>query len=103
MVTPSLFFFALTGGHCGGGEFVSFTRGAGRKCFVFSLQPAVHYLSNWILSRSIYNVVQRPLPADIVDADELQQRGVDEAHAHAVPHVHRRQVRHDRKCTAETV
>lgn len=47
--------------------------------------------------------MQWSLPADVVDTDKLQQRGVDEAHANAVPHVHRRQVRHHRKRAAETV
>lgn len=47
--------------------------------------------------------MQWSLPADVVDTDKLQQRRVDEAHAHAVPHVHRRQVRHHRKRAAETV
>lgn len=32
---------------------------------------SVSYLSNWILSRPIYNIVQWSLPADVVDTDKL--------------------------------
>lgn len=47
--------------------------------------------------------MQRPLASDIVDADELEQGRVDEAHADTVPHVHGRQIGHDRQSTSETV
>lgn len=51
-------------------------------------------LGDGILAGTIDDVVQRTLPAHVVHAHELQQGGVDEAHAHPVPDVHRRQVRH---------
>jgi len=47
--------------------------------------------------------VQGPLSPHIIDADEFQQGGVDEAHADAVPHVHRRQIRNNRQSAPETV
>lgn len=61
------------------------------------------HLGDRVLAGPVDDVVQRPLAAHVVDAHELQQRGVDEAHAHAVPHVHRRQVRHHRQRRPKTV
>lgn len=61
------------------------------------------YLGHGILSWPIDDVVHRPLPADVVHANELEQAGVDEAHAHAVPHVHGSQIRHDGQRRPETV
>lgn len=45
----------------------------------------------------------RTLSSDVVDQHELQQTGVYAAHAHAVPHVHGRQIRYHRQSTPETV
>lgn len=61
------------------------------------------YLCDGILARTIDNIVERTLAAHIVDADELQQRCVDEAHADAVPHVHCGQIGHHRQCAPKTV
>lgn len=61
------------------------------------------YLRDRILAGTIDDVVQRPLASHIVDADELEQGRVDEAHADTVPHVHGRQIGHDRQSTSETV
>ena len=61
------------------------------------------YLRDWVLSRPVDDVVQRPLTSHVIDADELQQTGVDETHAHAVPHVHGGQVGHDREGGPEPV
>lgn len=61
------------------------------------------YLGDRIFARPVDDVVQGPFPADVVDAHKLEQGRVDEAHADAVPHVHRRQVRNHRQCAAETV
>lgn len=55
------------------------------------------YLCDGVLSWSVDHVVERPLPAHVVDADELKQGGVNKAHTHAVPHVHGCQIRHDRQ------
>lgn len=47
--------------------------------------------------------MQWPFPTHVVDADELEQGRVDEAHADTVPHVHRRQIGHDRQSAPETI
>lgn len=64
---------------------------------------AVSYLRDGILAGPIDDIVQRPLPAHVVDAHELQQRGVDEAHTDAVPHVHGGQIGDHRQRAPETV
>ena len=56
-------------------------------------RPAKNYLGDGVLARPVDDVVQRPLPAHVVHADELEETSVDEAHAHAVPDVHGREVR----------
>ncbi|KAJ8880180.1 hypothetical protein PR048_016646 [Dryococelus australis] len=59
------------------------------------------YLSDGVLAGPVDDIVQRSLAAHVIDAHELQQAGVYEAHAHAIPHVHRRQVRHHGQRPAE--
>lgn len=75
----------------------------------FRIFRTFRFLCNWIylcygiFARPIDDVVQRPLAAHIIDAHELQQRGVYEAHADAIPDIHRRQVGDDGQRAAETV
>lgn len=61
------------------------------------------YLCDGIFARPIDDIVQRSLPAHVVDAHELQQRGVDEAHADAVPNVHCGQIGDHGQSAPETV
>lgn len=71
--------------------------------FLFYVMHFLTNLSDRILAWPIDNIVQRTLSAHIIDADELEQRRIDEAHADAVPNIHGRQVGHDRQCAAEAV
>jgi len=76
----------------------------GRGCLVWiGLNDYLIYLCYGILAGPIDDVVQGSLSPHIIDADEFQQGGVDEAHTHAVPHVHRRQIRNNRQSAPETV
>jgi len=61
------------------------------------------YLSYGVLARAVDDVVLGSLASNVVDAHELEQRRVDEAHADAVPDVHRRQIGDDRQRRAEAV
>jgi len=61
------------------------------------------YLRDGVLSGAVDDVVLGALASHVVDAHEFEQTGVDEAHAHAVPHVHGREVGHDRQRRPETV
>lgn len=71
--------------------------------FFFSFFCNWIYLCYGIFARPIDDVVQRPFAAHIIDAHELQQGGVYEAHADAVPDIHRGQVGDDGQRAAETV
>lgn len=46
------------------------------------------YLGDRILPGTIDDIVHRPFTANVIHANEFEQTGVDEAHTHAVPHVH---------------
>lgn len=56
-------------------------RGSGRR-------TALSLLGDRILPGAIDDIVHRPFTANVIHADEFEQTGVDEAHTHAVPHVH---------------
>lgn len=58
-------------------------------------RQSAKYLGDRVLARTIDNVVHRPFATDVIHTDELEKTRVDEAHAHAVPHVHGSQVRND--------
>ena len=61
------------------------------------------YLSNWVLSRPVDDIVHWPFSADIIDTDELEEGCINETHTHTIPYVHRRQIRHNRQCTAKSI
>jgi len=69
----------------------------------FSRAFSLTNLSDWILAWPVDNIVHWTLPSHVIDADELEQGCIDEAHANAIPNIHGCQVGHDRQCTAETV
>lgn len=74
-----------------------------RRIKLSNIRQSVKYLGDGILARTIDNVVHRPFAADIIHADELEKTRVDEAHAHAVPHVHGSQVRNDGQRSPEAI
>lgn len=63
----------------------------------------IQYLDHRVLSGHIRHIMLRPLPPDVVDHHELQQRHVDEEHAHTVPNVHGVQIRDHREGAAKTI
>lgn len=74
-----------------------------RRIKLSGIHQSTKYLGDGILARTIDNVVHRPFAADVIHADELEKTRVDEAHAHAVPHVHGSQVRNDRQRSPEAI
>lgn len=74
-----------------------------RRIKLSRIHQSAKYLGNGILARTIDNVVHRSFAADVIHADELEKTRVDEAHAHAVPHVHGSQVRNDGQRSPEAI
>lgn len=66
-------------------------------------RQSAKYLGDRVLARTIDNVVHRPLATDVIHTDELEKTRVDEAHAHAIPHVHGSQVRNDGQRSPEAI
>ena len=52
------------------------------------LWSTAKYLGNGVLAWPIDYVVKRSLPAHVIDADELEQTCINEAHTYAIPHIH---------------
>ena len=61
------------------------------------------YIKNSVVSFSLLNIWVLDPPGQIVDHHELQEGGVDEAHAHSVPQVHCSQIGNNRKVGAKAV
>lgn len=59
------------------------------------------YLGDRIFAWTIDDVVHRPFATNVIHADKLKKTRVDEAHAHAIPHVHGSQIRNDGQCPPE--
>lgn len=74
-----------------------------RRIKLSRIHQSAKYLGDGILARTIDNVVHWPFATDVIHADELEKTRVDEAHAHAVPHVHGSQVRNDGQRSPEAI